>query len=254
VSLKDEIEKTQVIILAGGTGKRMGNPNLPKVLQVVTGKTLIDRCIEFYARHGFKDFVLLTGFLHEEIEKHVGDGSKYGVSIRYCVDPPIKKVGKGKALKNAIQQKAIDLDKRAIIAYPDDLFLDEDLPLKLLGKHLELRGRNVLATLACIEGIEYPYGVALAYDGEIVEEFFEKPITLIPSTIGLYVIEPDVYTVIEEKVDMNDEKAVELESVVFPHLAKNKKLGRFLVKVGTWIPINTQKELETAERVLQEKK
>jgi mannose-1-phosphate guanylyltransferase len=254
MSLKDEIEKTQVIILAGGTGKRMGNPNLPKALQVVAGKTLIDRSIEFYARHGFKDFVLLTGFLHEEIEKHVGDGSKYGVSIRYCVDPPIKKVGKGKALKNAIQQKAIDLDKRAIIAYPDDLFLDEDLPLKLLGKHLELRVRNVLATLACVEGIEYPYGVALAYDGEIVEEFFEKPIALIPSTIGLYVIEPDVYSVIEEKVDMNDEKAVELESVVFPHLAKNKKLGRFLVKVGTWIPINTQKELETAERVLQEKK
>jgi NDP-sugar pyrophosphorylase family protein len=157
-------------------------------------------------------------------------------------------------LKNAIQQKAIDLDKRAIIAYPDDLFLDEDLPLKLLGKHLELRGRNILATLACVEGIEYPYGVALAYDGEIVEEFFEKPIALLPSAIGLYVIEPDIYSVIEEKVDMNDEKAVELESVVFPYLAKNKKLGRFLVKVRTWIPINTQKELETAERVLQEKK
>jgi NDP-sugar pyrophosphorylase family protein len=254
VSLEDEIKKTQVIILAGGTGKRMGNPNLPKALQVVAGKTLIDRCIEFYAKCGFKDFILLTGFLHEEIEKHVGDGSKYGVNIRYCVDPPIKKVGKGKALKNAIQQKAIDLNKKAIIAYPDDVFTDENLPLKLLKKHLELTKKGVLATLACAEGIEYPYGVALAYDDEIVEEFFEKPIALLPSTIGLYIIEPYVYNIIEETVNMDDEKTVEFESVVLPYLAKNKKLGRFLVEVGKWIPINTQKELETAERILQEKK
>jgi NDP-sugar pyrophosphorylase family protein len=254
MDLEKEIENTQVVILTGGTGKRMGNPKLPKALQVVAGKTLIDRCIEFYARCGFKNFILLTGFLHEEVEKHVGDGSRYGVSIRYCVDPQIKKVGKGKALKNAIQQGAIDLNKRAMIAYPDDIFLDEDLPLKLLKKHLELKEKNILATVACAEGIEYPYGVALAYDGEIVDEFFEKPIALLPSAIGLYVMEPEVFKIVEEKVDMNDEEAVEFENVVFPYLAKNKKLGRFLVGIGKWIPINTQKELENAEKILQEKK
>jgi NDP-sugar pyrophosphorylase family protein len=250
----EEIENTQVIILAGGTGKRMGNPNLPKALQVVAGKTLIDRCIEFYAKCGFKDFVILLGFLHEDVEKHVGDGSKYGVKIRYCVDPEIGKVGKGKALKNAIQSGAIDLRKRAIVAFPDDLLIDEDLPLKLLKKHLELRSKQVIATLACAEGIEYPYGVALAYDGEIVEEFFEKPIVRIPSAIGLYIIEPEVYEIIEKEVDMNSNEAVEFERVVLPKLAKEKKLGRFLVEVGKWLPINTQKELENAERILQKKK
>lgn len=253
MDLKEEVEKTQVIILAGGAGKRMGNPNLPKALLAVGRKTLIDRCIEFYARCGFRDFIILTGFLHEEIEKHVGDGSRYGVNVKYCVDPPMKKVGKGKALKNAIEKGVIDLNRRAIITYPDDLFIGEDIPLSLLKKHLELREKKVMATLACAEGVEYPYGVALAYDGELVEEFFEKPVVQIPSTIGLYVLEPEFFKVIEERVDMNAEMAVEFESVVLPHLAKQKRLGRFLIEAGRWIPINTQKELEIAEKILQDK-
>ncbi|MEM5772901.1 MAG: sugar phosphate nucleotidyltransferase [Candidatus Aenigmatarchaeota archaeon] len=251
MDLKKEIEKTQVLILTGGSGKRMGNPELPKALMKVGGKTLIDRCIEFYAKHGFKDFVLLVGFMHEKIEEHVGDGSKYGVKVRYCLDPPIEKVGKGKALKNAILTGAIDLNKRAIIAYPDDVYLDEEIPIKLLKKHLELKeSKRIIATLACASGVEYPYGVALAYDGELVEEFFEKPIVQIPSTIGLYVVEPEIFKVIEREVDMNAEKAIEFESVVLSKLAKEKKLGRFLIEPKKWIAINTQKELETADKIL----
>jgi hypothetical protein len=45
-----------------------------------------------------------------------------------------------------------------------------------------------------------------------------------------------------------------LESVVFPYLAKIKKLGRLEIEVGEWIAINTQKELEIAEKLLQKKK
>ena len=252
--LEEEIRKTQVIILAGGTGKRMGNPNLPKALQVVGEKTLIDRYMEVCAKCGLTNIILLIGFLHEEIMKHVGDGSRYGVSVRYCVDPPIKKVGKGKALKNAIQQKVIDLNKTSIIGYPDDILLDENIPLKLLGYHLRLREKGVLATVVCVEGIEYPYGVALSYDGEIVEKFFEKPIVRIPSSIGLCVIEPPVYEIIKEKVNMDDEEAVEFESVVLPYLAEKGKLGRFTIGVGEWIPVNTQKDVEIAEKILRERK
>jgi NDP-sugar pyrophosphorylase family protein len=53
---------------------------------------------------------------------------------------------------------------------------------------------------------------------------------------------------------MNDEEAVEFESAVLTFLAKNKKLGRLLVKFGNWVSINTQKDLEIAERIFQEKK
>jgi len=243
------------VVLAGGLAKRMDNPEMPKALQKLAGKALIDLCIEFYAKHGFKDFVLLVGHLHETIENHVGDGSKYGIEIKYSVDPNIEKVGKGKALKYAIQNGKIDMNRRAVITYPDDIFLIDDLPLSLLKTHLEMKKRkNVIATVVCVSGIEYPYGVALTHDGNIVDEFFEKPILQVPSTIGLYLIEPDVYRIIEENVDMNLNEAIEFEKVVLPEVVRIGKLGRMLIPAGSWIPVNTQKELENAERFLQSKK
>jgi NDP-sugar pyrophosphorylase family protein len=255
MDLENEIKNTQVVVLAGGMAKRMDNPEVPKALQRVAGKALIDWCIEFYAKHGFKNFVLLVGHLHEAIEEYVGDGSKYGVDIKYSVDPEIEKIGKGKALKHAIQTGKIDLNKRAIITYPDDIFLVDDLPLSLLRTHLEMRKKKgIIATVVCVSGIEYPYGVALTHDGDIVDEFFEKPILQVPSTIGLYLIEPEVCKVIEEKVDMGLDKTIEFEKVVLPEIARIKKLGRMLIPAGSWIPVNTQKELESAEKVLQNKK
>lgn len=255
MELEEEIKNTQVIILAGGSGKRMSDSNLPKALQRVANKELIDRCIEHYAKHGFKDFIILVGYLHEAVESHVGDGSKYGVSIRYCVDPEgVKKVGKGKALKNAIQTGKVDLNKRAIITYPDDIFLEEDLPVKLLEKHLEIKeSKGTIATIVCVSGTEYPYGVVLSYDGDVVNEFFEKPLVQIPTNTGTLAVEPEFYKMVEENVEMDREEAIEFEKSVLPKVIKAGKLNRVLIKVGTWIPVNTQKELEDAEKMLLNK-
>lgn len=256
MEIESEIENTQIVILAGGAGKRMGNPDMPKALLKVGEKAMIDWCIESYARCGFKDFVLLVGHMHEDVENHVGDGSKYGVNVRYSVDPEgLKKVGKGKALKHAIQTGKIDLNKRSIIAYPDDIFLDENLPVFLLERHLEIKdSRNTVATIVCAAGTEYPYGVVLSYDGNVVDEFLEKPVLQVPTNTGLLAVEPEFYGMIEENVEMDAEDAIEFEKVVLPKIVKVGKLNRVLIPSGTWIPINTQKELENAEKVLQEKK
>jgi NDP-sugar pyrophosphorylase family protein len=255
MELNEEIKNTQIVVLAGGLAKRMSDSSLPKALQKVAGKALIDWCIEFFAKHGFKDFVLLVGFLHEAIENYVGDGSKYGVNVKYSIDPNLEKVGKGKALKHAIQSGKIDTKRRAIITYPDDMYFDENLPASFLQTHLEAKKeKNIIATTACVSGIKFPYGVALAYDGNIVDEFFEKPILQVPTTCGLYLIEPEVYDIINEKVDMYSKEVVEFEKVVLPEIVKMGRLNRFIMPSDVWIAINTQKELENADRILQHKK
>jgi NDP-sugar pyrophosphorylase family protein len=256
MDLENEIKNTQVVIFAGGMAKRMGNSDLPKALQKVAGKTFLDWCIEFYAKHGFKDFVLLVGHLHEDIENYVTDGSKYGVDIKYSVDPEnMNKIGKGKAFKHAIETGKINLNKRAIITYPDDIFLDENLPIKLLKKHLEINSsKGAIATIVCVSGVEYPYGVVLAYEDDLVDEFLEKPILQMPTSTGLLIAEPEIYKIVEEAVDMDSEEAVEFEKVVLPKVVKSRKLSRLVIDSSMWIPVNTQKELESAERILQNKK
>jgi NDP-sugar pyrophosphorylase family protein len=51
-------------------------------------------------------------------------------------------------------------------------------------------------------------------------------------------------------VDMNAEETVEFENTLLPLLAEKRKLHAFIVPRDAWIPINTLKELESAEELL----
>lgn len=246
----EEARRTQVLVFAGGLGKRMGFVPKPKALLEVAGKPLIDWCIEYFAGCGFREFVLLVGKGADEVMRHVGDGGRYGVEVRYSVDPPLPAVGKGKALKHALEEGVVDAGRRALIAFPDDLFLDESLPLRLLLHHLEGVGRGALATAVFAWGLEYPYGVAeLDGDGR-VRRFVEKPVVDFYTSTGLYVFEPQVYGLVLELVDMGSPKPVEFEQVVLPVLAERGQLYSMVVPRGTWLPVNTLKELELAEEAL----
>lgn len=80
------VERTQVIVVAGGKAKRLGM-DIPKCLLEISGKKLIDMSIESLAKEGFRDFVLMLGHKAELVMDHVGDGKKYGVRVTYSVDP-----------------------------------------------------------------------------------------------------------------------------------------------------------------------
>jgi NDP-sugar pyrophosphorylase family protein len=75
----------QCLILAGGLGTRM-HPRteaLPKSLLEVAGRPFVDHQLEWLAAHGCDEIVLSIGHLGEQIEAHVGDGARFGLSVRY---------------------------------------------------------------------------------------------------------------------------------------------------------------------------
>jgi len=254
--LRKEISNTQVVILAGGKGKRMGTIDVPKPLIKIAGETLIERCIRFYKLNGFTEFVVLVGHKHNAIRSYLGNGSKFGVRIRYSVDPKdLKYVGKGKALKYAILSGAIDVTRRSLIGYPDDIFLDVSLPTRLLLQHLEaVKSKGVEATAVFTTATEYPFGVGEVDENGLVKSFKEKPVIKLLTSCGMYLIEPPVYKLIDERIDMEAQRVVEFEEVILPVLASRRKLYAMLIPMGVWMPINTQKEWEAAEKVLSSKK
>ena len=149
----------------------------------------------------------------------------------------------------------IDRSKRALISYPDDIFLDPTLPTKLLLHHVQaVKDKGIKATAVFTTAVEYPYGVGEIDENCLVKKFEEKPVIRFLTSCGMYMLEPEVFDLIEEKVDMEAEKAVEFESVILPELASRKQLYAFIIPKGVWIPVNTQKEWELAERLLSEKK
>ena len=91
----------QVVILAGGFATRLGQLtiNRPKSLIDVRGKPFLAYQLELLQAGGVTDIVLCTGHLGKQIQENFGDGSKYGVHIRYSQED--KPLGTAGALKNA---------------------------------------------------------------------------------------------------------------------------------------------------------
>lgn len=78
----------QAIILAGGAGTRLKDRlgDLPKPMIPIAGKPLLEHQVELAKAHGFTDLVFFVHYRADLIEKHFGDGSKWGVRIRYVTE------------------------------------------------------------------------------------------------------------------------------------------------------------------------
>jgi MurNAc alpha-1-phosphate uridylyltransferase len=78
----------KAMILAAGRGERMRplTDTVPKPLLRIGGQTLIERQVHALARAGITELVINYAWLGEQIEKALGDGDAYGVSIQYSAE------------------------------------------------------------------------------------------------------------------------------------------------------------------------
>jgi NDP-sugar pyrophosphorylase family protein len=108
--------KLPVAILAGGLATRLLpiTETIPKALVDVAGTPFIMRQLDYLRRQGVGRVVLCVGFLGEQIEAVVGDGSASGLSVSYSQDWP-HLMGTGGALKQALPL----LDSRFLVRYGD---------------------------------------------------------------------------------------------------------------------------------------
>ena len=78
----------KAMVLAAGRGKRMRplTDHTPKPLLAVRGKPLIEWHIEALARDGVREIVVNTAWLEEQLVAALGDGARFGVTIRYSME------------------------------------------------------------------------------------------------------------------------------------------------------------------------
>ncbi|MFT4102550.1 MAG: nucleotidyltransferase family protein, partial [Burkholderiaceae bacterium] len=79
----------KAMILAAGRGERMRplTDACPKPMLVAGGKPLIAWHLERLAAAGFREVVINHAHLGRVIEQGLGDGSRFGLSIRYSAEP-----------------------------------------------------------------------------------------------------------------------------------------------------------------------
>jgi NDP-sugar pyrophosphorylase family protein len=88
------------VVLAGGLGTRVAHltgRDTPKAMLPIDGRPFIDYKLLQLASIGFTHALLLTGHAAPLLRKHVGDGSRYGLTIEWAHDGP-QPLGTGAAV------------------------------------------------------------------------------------------------------------------------------------------------------------
>jgi NDP-sugar pyrophosphorylase family protein len=90
-----------VIILAGGLATRMRpvTEKIPKSMIAVNGKPFIHHQLTLLEKNGVSEVVLCVGYLGQQIEEYVSNGSTYHLHVEYSYDGDTL-LGTGGAIKH----------------------------------------------------------------------------------------------------------------------------------------------------------
>ena len=113
-----------VFLFAAGYGKRLAplTDTTPKPLAPVGNSTLIERLINQLHTAGYRDLIINVCHLANQITTQLGDGSAYGMRIRYIDESPTPKETAG-ALYHALTTGYLD-KQQPFLAINADIYTD----------------------------------------------------------------------------------------------------------------------------------
>ncbi|HXR13383.1 MAG TPA: NDP-sugar synthase [Solirubrobacteraceae bacterium] len=218
----------QAVILAGGEGTRL-RPLTTRVAKPIV--TLVDRpfivyMLEWLRRHGVDEVILCCGFGADGVRDVLGDGSDYGLRLRYVEES--EPLGTAGPLVLAREH----LEPRFFVCN-GDILTDIDLGAQLAA-HERTHARATLALIAVADPSAYGL-VRTGADGAVTE-FLEKPSEPIGAgeawiNAGAYVLEREVLDLIESG------RAVSIEREIWPALIGHGLYGHRAS--GYWLDIGT---------------
>jgi histidinol-phosphate phosphatase family protein len=145
------------VILCGGLGTRMRphTDTLPKPMVLCNGRPFLEYLILQLRDLGIRRFVLLTGYLAEQIESFFGDGSRMRVSIEYCQGPAKWETG-----RRLLEARGA-LDSRFLLLYSDNFV---PFPLETVLDGHVLSGMALTLTVAS----KQPGNISMDDSGKVV--------------------------------------------------------------------------------------
>ena len=220
----------QAVIMAGGMGTRLAaitQGALPKPMAPVLARPILEHQIEAIKKYGITDIILIVGHMREIIINHFGDGSKFGVNIRYVEEEqPLGTAGGLYYIKELVKDDFF-------LIYGDNIF-DIDLN-RMMKFHKDKRATITML----IKPNSHPYdGDLFFYDSACrVNSFSPKNepregYYLNSVNLAFYVFSPNMLKHIESPIKLDMEK-----DVIVPNLAEEEVFAyltsEYIEDVGT---------------------
>jgi mannose-1-phosphate guanylyltransferase/phosphomannomutase len=226
------------VIMAGGFGTRLRplTHNLPKPMIPMANKPMMEHIVDLLCEHGITDLVSLLHFQPELIEAHFGDGSEFGVRMRYVA--AAEDFGTAGAVKNAESQLA-----GPFLVISGDLLTDFDLAAAIQF-HRE-RGADFTILLTRVEN-PLQYGVVITDPDGRISRFLEKPTwsEVFSDTVntGIYILEPSVLDLIPR------EREFDFSKDLFPLMMREGKKLFGYIAPGYWRDVGDLLEYRLAHQ------
>ena len=227
------------MLLAAGRGERMRplTDHTPKPLLIVGDKPLIAWHIENLARAGICDLVINHAHLGSQIEAALGNGSQFGVSIRYSPENPALETAGG--IANALPL----LGDEPFAVINSDIYCDYNfaqLPIHAAA----LAKRGDIAHLVLVNNpVHHPQGDFLLQAGRIItsERLTTNVSKLTFSGIGIY--QHELFAHIARG------SSTPLAPLLRTQIALGKVSGEH--HNGCWMDVGTPQRLEELDNILR---
>src|ERR671924_1967411 len=132
----------QALILAGGEGTRLRplTSTVPKPVVPLVDRPFVAFMLDWLRSHGVTDVVMSCGHLASGVRNVLGDGTAFGIKLRYVEEP--RPLGTGGAVKYAESL----LDERFLMLN-GDVLTDLDISAQL-EQHERTGARATLSLIA----------------------------------------------------------------------------------------------------------
>jgi mannose-1-phosphate guanylyltransferase len=203
------------LILAGGKGTRLRPLTVytPKPIVPVMNQPFLLYQIDILKRAGIEDITLSLSYQPDKIEQILGDGSEYGVNLRFITEPhPLGTAGAYRFASEELNDTTVVLN--------GDILTTADVA-KIIDFHKLSKAE---ATIALVP-VEDPWNFGLVETDkeQRVKGFIEKPKRedaakkkLSNINAGIYILEPSI----RDLIDKGENRSFEYN--VFPDLLERK--------------------------------
>ncbi len=226
-------------IMCGGEGTRLRPLTFerPKPCIPIANRPSIVHLVTHLANMGFTDIVITIGYLGDDIQKALGDGSLYGANITYVSEEV--KLGTAGSVKNA--QKYLE-DAPFLVVGGDHM-----IDLNLLEFYRTHMNSSAVVSIGLLS-IEDPrdFGIAELDANLRIHRFKEKPLpgeifSNLAST-GIYVCDPAIFQLIPENTKFDFAKDL------FPLMMDRGMQITGWLAHGNWTDIGNPAMLRAAEK------
>jgi mannose-1-phosphate guanylyltransferase len=226
------------ILLVGGFGTRLMplTKNTPKPMLTVAGVPVTEHQIAMAKSAGITEIVLATSYLSEVFIPYFGDGSKWGMKIKYAVEK--EPLGTGGAIRNAAQ--LLDTDQ-SVVVLNGDVLSSHDLAEQI--RQHESHDADATLHLTQVQDARAFGCVPTDSDGRVTAflEKMENPVTN-QINAGCYVFNPRVISVIPL------DTVVSVERETFPQLVASGAKVFGYIESAYWLDIGTPRALLKASK------